>query len=287
LLPLKIQASNTTEVMINNALRLIALRSGNKPPEVGGPSSAGMAHMLLNENYQMGFMSIALSSAEKEKFFRAHGYSMAEVRFCRDALQIVVHPSNQVTSLTVPQLDALYGTELRAGATSPISDWGQLGQAGGNIRIVGGEPMWGTSRVFQQLVLKGGKFRQELVKTCVECDVPDGGGVFKTVADNPDAIGFATLRPRSHMARPIAIAANSGEQAYFPDAESIYSGKYPLQRMFYGYVAAPSLDQGGPFAREFVNLLLSDVGQTLVARAGSLPLSAEEVKAERAKLGLP
>ena len=128
--------------------------------------------------------------------------------------------------------------------------------------------VYGTSRVFQQLVLKGGEFRHELIKTCVECDVPDGGGVFKTVADNPDAIGFATLRPRSHMVRPIAIAANSGEQAYFPEAESIYSGKYPLQRMFYGYVAAPSLDQGGPFAREFVNLLLSDVGQTLVARAG-------------------
>jgi phosphate transport system substrate-binding protein len=282
------QASNTTEVIINNALRLIALRSGDKPLKpVGGPSSAGMAHMLLNQNYQLGFMSIALSSAEKEKFFRDHGYSMVELRFCRDALQIVVPPTNQVTSLTVPQLDALYGTELRAGATAPLGDWSQLGQAGGNIRIVGGDPSYGTSRVFQQLVLKGGKFRSELVKECVECDVSAGFGVFKTVADNPDAIGFATLRPRSPKVRAIAVAANSGEQAYFPDAESIYSGKYPLQRMFYGYVAATSLDQGGPFTREFVNLLLSDVGQTLVARAGSLPLSAEEVEAERAKLGLP
>ena len=55
LVPLKIQASNTTEVIINNALRLIALRSGDKPPEVGGPSSAGMAHMLLNRKLSDGF----------------------------------------------------------------------------------------------------------------------------------------------------------------------------------------------------------------------------------------
>jgi len=72
-----------------------------------------------------------------------------------------------------------------------------------------------------------------------------------------------------------------------PEAEAIYSGKYPLQRMFFAYVAAPSFDQAGPFTREFMNLLLSDVGQTLVARAGSLPLSAAEVEQERARLGLP
>jgi phosphate transport system substrate-binding protein len=287
LIPPKMQASNTTEAIINNAMRMIALRSGDKLKPVGGPSSAGMAHMLLNENYDLGFMSIALSSAEKEKFFRKSGYSMVELRFCRDALQMVVHPSNQVTSLTIPQLDAIYGTELRAGATAPLSDWSQLGQAAGPIRIVGGDPSYGTSRVFQQMVLKGGEFKSNLVKTCVECAETDGGGVLKTVADNPDAIGFATFRPRALKVRAIAVAANSGEQAYFPSPDAIYDDRYPLQRKFYGYVAVPSFDQAGPFTREFVNLLLSDVGQTLVAREGSLPLSANEVVAERAKLGLP
>src|SRR5207244_7268365 len=107
------------------------------------------------------------------------------------------------------------------------------------------------------------------------------------VAENADAMGYVTLQARSARVRPLAVAANSGEPAYRPDADAIYSGKYPLQRMFYAYVAARSLEKSGAFERELMNLLLSDVGQTLVARAGSLPLLASEVVSERASLGLP
>jgi phosphate transport system substrate-binding protein len=118
-------------------------------------------------------------------------------------------------------------------------------------------------------------------------DVVYPEGVEKDVADQANAIGFATLRPRTAKVRALAVAANSGEPAYRTTADDIYSGKYPLQRKFYAYVAAPSLKEGGDFSRELMNLLLSDVGQTLVARGGSLPLMASEVIAERKKLDLP
>lgn len=284
LVPPKMQSSNSSEEIINNALRVIALRAGDRAPKkVGGPDSPGVAHMLLKQQYDVGFMSIALTSAEKEEFFRSHGHPILEFQFSRDAIMVLVNARSGLQSITIPQLDAIYGTELRAGAPSAITDWSELGQGAGKITILGGDPSYGTSRVFQQLVLKGGKFRGDMIGT----EVVYAHGVESTVAGNKHAIGFATTRNRAATVRALAVAANTGEKAYFPNAEGVYSGKYPLQRMFYGYVAAPSLEQSGPFTREFVNLLLSDVGQTLVARAGSLPLSSEDVTKQRAALGLP
>jgi phosphate transport system substrate-binding protein len=283
LVPPKLSASNTTEAIVNNALRMIALRSGGQPPEPHLDGSDIIASHLLTAKADMGFMSIALSSAEKEKFFRDHGYSIVEFQFARDAIQILVNASNPINSVTVPQLDAIFGKELRAGAPALIENWSELGGSGGQIKAVGGYAHYGTSRVFQQLVLKGGEFRSDLTKS----DVVYSHGVEKIVAENSDAIGFATLRPRTPKVRAIAVASNSGQPASLPNADAIYSGKYPLQRMFYSYVAAPSLKEGGSFGQEFANVLLSDIGQTMVARAGSLPLMANEVIAERAKLGLP
>ena len=142
---------------------------------------------------------------------------------------------------------------------------------------------WGTTRTFQQLVLKGGPFRADMQKE----DVVYREGVESEVAKQANAIGFATLRPRTSAVRAIGLAPNSGEPAAHTTADDIYSDRYPLQRMFFIYLAAPSFKESGAFQRELVNLLLSDVGQTLVARAGSLPLMASEVVAERTKLGLP
>jgi phosphate transport system substrate-binding protein len=283
IVPPKISASNTTEAIINNALRMIALRSGGKEAKAFLTSSDGVAYELLKKQYDLGFMSVPLSSAEKEDFFRDHNYPAVEVAFARDALAILVNSANAVKSITVPQLDAVFGTELRAGAAAVIDDWTQLGGAGSAIQTIGGQLNWGTTRTFQQLVLKGGAFRANMTMS----DVVYSNGVEKHVADHSNAIGFATLRARTAKVRAIAVAANSGERAYFPDADAIYGGRYPLQRMFYSYVAAPSLNESGAFQSEMINLLLSDVGQTLVARAGSLPLMAREVVAERAKLGLP
>jgi phosphate transport system substrate-binding protein len=281
--PPAVAASNTTDFMINGALRIMAIRSNGQVVKALWTSSDGVADELVNHREQVGFMSVPLSSAEKEKFFRSSGYPIVELQFARDALEVLVNSGSSLQSITVPQLDAVYGTELRAGAPAAIENWSSLGRGEGAIKVIGGELGWGTTRTFQQLVLKGGPFRKEMAHS----DVVYPEGVEKDVADQANAIGFATLRPRTAKVRALAVAANSGEPAYRTTADDIYSGKYPLQRKFYAYVAAPSLKEGGDFSRELMNLLLSDVGQTLVARGGSLPLMASEVIAERKKLDLP
>ena len=282
LAPPKISAADSTVSIIRAALRTIAVRSNGATAETSGGGSDTAANDILQNHFNVGCMSVPLTSAEKEKFFRSARYPLVEIQFAHDALEILVNATNPVRSITIPQLDAVFGSELRAGAPGRIDDWGQLGGSGNPIAVYGGQPSWGTTRVFQQLVLKGGKFRDNMKMA----DVVFSSGIEKEVAGRPDAIGFTTLRPRAATVRALAVAPNSGQTPYRTTAEDIYSGKYPLQRMFYAYVAARSLNESGPFEREFINLLLSDVGQTLVARAGSLPLMASEVVTERARLGL-
>ncbi len=283
LVPPAIATANTVSYITRNAVRLIALRVAGAELKPSFTSSPGAAEELIKGQAQLGLMSLAMSSAQKEEFFRQRGHSLLEVSIARDALEILVPAANPVPFLTIPQLDAIFGMERRAGAPAAIRQWSEVGGRGGEIKLVGGYPSYGTTRVFQQLVLKDGPFREEMKHS----DVVFSHGVEKAVAEDPDSLGFASLRTRIHPVRSVPVAANSGEPATVPTAETIYSGQYPLQRMFYCYVAARSLDQASAYEREWINLLLSDVGQTLVARSGNLPLLASEVVAQRARLGLP
>jgi phosphate transport system substrate-binding protein len=269
--------------ILTAAFRTLASSRNHPEVKISWMTSGAVADQLVDVHENLGFMSVAMSSAEKEKFYRSSGFPITEFHYAHDAIEVLVHADNPVRSLTVPQLDAIFGAELRAGAPAAISDWSAVGGSAGTIRFLGGGPNSGTTRMFQQSILKGGKFRSSLEHS----DVVTPNGIEADVANDPTAIGFVTLRPRRNGVRALAVAPNSGERAAQVSAEDVYSGRYPLQRLLYGYVTAPNLNAGGAYERELVNLLLSDVGQTLVARVGELPLTANEVIAQRSKLDLP
>lgn len=275
--------SGTTDDFLKAALRSLALQSQSGVARSAFTSSDGVAATLLAGRATLGLMSVPLTSAEKEKFFKNNGYPILEFPVAHDAIEVLVNAANPLTKLTIPQLDAIYSDAPRAGAGQPIRDWRDLGAGSGEIKVFGGAPGWGTAKTLQSLVLQGGAFRRDVTVK----DVVFREGVEAAVAHDPAAIGYASLRFRAADVRVLAIAPNSGEEASLPDSAAIYAGRYPLQRAFYGYVARARLEDAAPLERELVNLLLSDVGQALVARSGSLPLSAAEVVEARARLGLP
>ena len=162
-------------------------------------SSDGVYENLLKNECALGFMSLPMSSAEKENFFRTHGYPIVELRFAHDALEILVNARNPIRAITVPQLDAVYGRELRAGAPAAITAWSALGGGAQAIKVYSGQLNWGTTRTFQQLVLKGGEFRKDMVLR----DVVYSEGIEKEV----------TERSRRHRLRHPASAQPGGARA--------------------------------------------------------------------------
>ena len=243
--------------------------------------SAGVIAMILNGEADIGISSISMTSAQREDFTRRFGYPVLEARVALDALQILVHPDNPVESLTVPQLDAIYGSELRAGELSPIHQWDDIGWlGGGEIHATAGWLHYGTSRFFQEAVLKGGPWRED-IQTFGIIQSPE-----PVLLNDPSAIVFSNFRPRDSRVKVLAIARQTEEPAYPPLPSHIYGEEYPLVRFFHVYANAPDVRDLSAVTREFLNYLLSYEGQTEVAKTGSLPLDRTMLLRARKRLGL-
>lgn len=246
--------------------------------------SAGVIDMLLNGEADLGISSIPMTSAQREAFTRRFGYPVLEARVALDALQILVHPSNPLDSLTVPQLDAIYGSELRAGTLKTIRTWDEAGATGwGNGKPITAYAGWlhyGTSKFFKETVLKDGPWRKDIQTLgSIESPEPD-------VADDPLAIVFSNFRPRDSRVKVLAIARQTEETPFPPLPAHIYGEDYPLVRFFYVYANAPEVQDLPAETREFLNYLLSYEGQNEVAKSGSLPLDRTMLLRARKHLGL-
>lgn len=246
--------------------------------------SAGILAMLLSGEADLGISSIPMSSAQREDFTRRFGYPVLEARIALDALQILVHPDNPLDSLTVPQLDAIYGSELRAGALQAIRTWDAAGAtgwgAGKSIHAYAGWLHYGTSKFFKETVLEDGPWRADIL-TLPEVQSPEDA-----LATDPLAIAFSNYRPRDGRVKVLAIARQTEEPPYPPLPAHIYGEEYPLTRFFYVYANAPAVEDLPAPTREFLNYLLSYEGQTEIAQTGSLPLDRAMLLRARKRLGL-
>jgi len=231
-------------------------------------------------------MSIPMSSADRERFFRDRGYPVIELPAALDPILVIVNKGNPVSELTLPQLDAIFGTELRAGAEEHIHTWGDLGLDGEwserPIVLWGGSLQTGTSRLFQQLALQGGPFDPGLQNDPYNMYI----GVVYAVAADPSAIGYLNAQNSSSEVKTLALAPQTGLPAYPPAPEDIYASRYPLTRSLYLYLDAASPDQIDPLTRELLNILYSREGQELFARSMQAPLPAKQVREIRERLGL-
>ena len=251
-------------------------------------SSAGVHSYLLEEPgiARVGICSWPLTSAQREEFQRKTGHPLLEAKVAVDALQVMVHRDNPLPGITIPQLDAMYGTGLKAGAMKPIGNWDDVQPgsplAGSAVHPFRTVEQYGTSRFFQDAVLMGGPWRRE---------IPILGDVEQStelrVGADPAGISFSNFRPRGDGVRVIPVARQTGEPAYPPLPSHIYSEEYPLTRFFYVYATAADIDSLSAPDREFLNYLLSFEGQYEVAKSGSLPLDVSLIQRARKRLGLP
>ena len=132
----------------------------------------------------------------------------------RDRLCIAVHPSNDLSNITIPQLRDIY--------TAVTTSWSTFPASGLNTTIgaIGRDPTAGQYTFFQQAVLNG-KTQASNVRV-----VPTDGQVGVTVSQDKDAIGYVGLahaRPEDGVK-----TLNVEGQPCAPSA--IKTLKYPLSQ---------------------------------------------------------
>ena len=288
------------------------------------PTSDAAFPGLVTYQADLGFDGGEPAITEALSFYETRGYPAAFVTIATGAYDtegksngpvVFVARDNPLTSLTIDQLDGIFGSARTGsldgfvwtpagarGAERDVRTWDQLGLkgkwAGKPIQTYGHGPS-GTTRFFQLRVLGNTDKWNPNYKAYVETGSKQIAAIDRPeqrlgarwmlgreLAANRYGIGWSTMSQAKGIEgiRMIAIAPRGGGAAVMPSQASFQDGSYPLARSIYVYFDRKPGTQIDPRLKEFLRFILSADGQKLVAEAGYLPLPAARAAAERAKL---
>ena len=158
---------------------------------------------------QEGRCDIGLSSRDLKDEEKAAGLTGTILAY--DGIAIIVNPENPVADLSLETIARIY--------TGEITNWSEVGGNDVEIVLIGREAGSGTRDGFESITdtEDACKYRQELTST---------GDVITTVAQNPGAIGYASVASVKDTVKAVTV------DGVAPTEETIKDGSYVVQRPF-------------------------------------------------------
>jgi phosphate transport system substrate-binding protein len=219
----------------------------------GGGSGTGIA-ALLNGMTDICNSSRPMKPSEKADFVKKYKAAPHEYRTCMDGLAVYVNAANPLKELSIPQLEAIF--------TGKITNWKAVGGPDAPISLYGRENSSGTYEFFKEHVLSKKDFAAA-TKT-----MPGTAAVIQGVAKDKNAIGYGGIAYGEGV-KHLPVSKTEGTAAIEPSEENVLSGKYPIARYLFNYVA-PAKDNG--VVAEYITWCTSDEGQAVVKEVGYYPL---------------
>ncbi|MDY5565326.1 MAG: phosphate ABC transporter substrate-binding protein [Candidatus Limivicinus sp.] len=203
------------------------------------PTGSGSGIQAVSE----GRCDIGLSSRALKDDEKASG--LKETTLALDGIAIIVNPQNPVQDLTLEQIAKIY--------TGEITNWSELGGDDAEIVLIGREAGSGTRDGFESITgtTDACQYRQELTST---------GDVITTVAQNPNAIGYASLASVKDTVKALAV------EGVTPSEETVKDGSYLVQRPFV-LVTKEGVELSAA-AQDFFNYITSAEANEIIAGAG-------------------
>ncbi|MBD2440665.1 PstS family phosphate ABC transporter substrate-binding protein [Nostoc sp. FACHB-110] len=245
-------------------------------PAQATPGSTTGIKMLLAGQLAFSQSSRAIKPEENEEA-KQLGFSLKEVPVAIDGIAIAVNPNLKISGLTVSQLKDIY--------TGKITNWEQLG--GPKLPITPYSRHLedsGTIEFFEDNVLTGEKFSSsvQFIPTTTQAIkelAKNRGGIY--YASAPEIIGQCNVKPLALGREPEKLILPYKEP-YIPsekcpqqrnqiNTDVFQSGQYPITRRLFVIIKqnGQSDEQAG---EAYANLLLTDQGQELIAKAGFVRL---------------
>jgi phosphate transport system substrate-binding protein len=236
---------------------------GQIRPEVqvavtGGGSGTGIA-ALINGTVDIANASRRIKDEERSEA-EANGVEPLEHTVAGDAIAVVVHPSNPVDGLTIPQLSDIF--------SGKITNWHEVGGEDRPIVRLSRESNSGTHVFFLEQVVRQGDKKDKTLFSPDTLLMPSSEGISAEVRQNPNAIGYDGLGYVTHDQKVVAVAPASAEPYVLPTVETVLDGSYPVARGLYMYT------DGEPQGtiREYLDWILGPDGQAIVQDQGFVPL---------------
>jgi len=222
----------------------------------GGGSGVGIA-ALIDQTADIANASRPIKAKEIVTC-RSKGIDPVGNVVAKDGIAIIVHPSNPVKELSIEQVRAIY--------TGEISKWSEVGGETKPIVAISRDVASGTFEVFKELVLEGGKTREDALM------LASNKAVATTVKDTPQGIGYVGLGYLSADVKALAIEGTS------PTNETVVSGEYKIARPLFMYTNG----EAKGLAKTFLDFVMGKEGQKIVEEIGfvSVMPAKQEVKQE-------
>ena len=251
-----------SDTMVNLALAW-AEAYGPIHPEVeiavtGGGSGTGIA-ALINGTADMANASRPIKDEERAEA-EASGIEPVEHTVAGDAIAIVVHLSNPVDGLTIPQLAAIF--------SGKITNWREVGGEDRPIVLLSRESNSGTHVYFLEEVVRQGNKDDKTLFSPDTLLMPSSEGISAEVRQNPNAIGYDGLGYVTPDQKVVAVAPVEGKPYVLPSVETVKDGRYPIARSLYIYT------NGEPTGAilAYLDWIKGPEGQAIVQQLGFVPL---------------
>lgn len=205
------------------------------------PTGSGSGIQAVQE----GRCDIGLSSRNLKEEEAAGGLEATILAY--DGIAVIVSPENPVVDLDVETIAKLY--------TGEITNWKDVGGNDAPVVLIGREAGSGTRDGFESITdtKEQCQYRQELTST---------GDVITAVAQNPDAIGYASLASLKDSVKAVTVGGVA------PTEDTVKDGNYVIQRPF---VLVTRKDTAlSDAAQAFFEFATSPDAAELIANAGAV-----------------
>ena len=190
----------------------------------------------------LGLASRDLKDDEKD--------GLTQTTIAIDGIAIIVNPANSVAYLSVAPTAEIY--------TGQITNWSDVGGDDAEIVCIGREAGSGTRDGFETITdtKDACKLSQELTST---------GDVIQTVANNPNAIGYASMADLNDSVKTLTV------DGVAPTEDTVLDGSYKIQRNF--NVITNDSATLSPQAQAFFDYITSADAADLISKAGAVPVN--------------
>ena len=177
---------------------------------------------------------------------------LTETVLAYDGIAVIVNPENPVADLSVDTIAKIY--------TGEITNWSEVGGNDVEIVLIGREAGSGTRDGFESITdtEDACQYRQELTST---------GDVITTVAQNPGAIGYASVASVKDTVKAVTV------DGVAPTEATIKDGSYVVQRPFVLVTKTDTPLSDAAF--KFFTYITSADACDIISAAGVVPAYSE------------
>jgi len=244
---LRIKGSDSMLLLVQRlADRYMMLHIGTSISVDGGGSVVGI-EALINGTTEICATSRPFSNEEVQQLAQRHNSIGISILAAKDALSIVVHPSNPVSNLSTNEIkDIFFGK---------ITNWKTVGGNDLPITLYSREPNSGTYLYFEEHVLLGEPYSDNCLV------MPGTHAIISALIQDSSGIGYSTFAYANTVKR---LSVNN----VAPTPENVRNGTYPISRYLYFY----TINQPEGEIKKFVDWVVGQEGQRVVKANGYIPL---------------